>query len=135
MNRVGINGHLTAAVLHLIVYGLQLALRSLSSGLVGRARQSNIKSVGLIIELSHLTAETVDEGEDDDSVLIRHAHVVADEVQEEGRRDVEVVIAHLKWVEAIVWTASLRPDLLGQVKGRRGIFVVLEERKCMSKVT
>lgn len=60
VNCVGINCHLTAAMLDLVVEWLGLPLRILSSRLVDGAWQPNVKSVALVAQLSDLAAETVD---------------------------------------------------------------------------
>ena len=102
MNSIRIDGHLTTAVLDLATCYLLNSMTSPTSA--HRTRQTYVKpaapcvvlvrircsySAWLTIEVGDFGAETVDEGEDDDGVLVWHVHVVADEVQEEGRRDVE----------------------------------------------
>ena len=81
----------------------------------------------LVCEFSDFGAETVDEGEDDDCVLVWHVHIVADEVEEQGGRDVKVVFAHYKRVVAVVGAAVLGTDLLGQLQRGGRILVILEQ--------
>lgn len=141
MNSIRIDGHLTTAVLNLPSCHLLNSMTSPTSA--HRTRQTYVKpaapcvvlvrircsySAWLTIEVGDFGAETVDEGEDDDGVLVWHVHVVADEVQEEGRRDVEGGWAHWERVVAGVGAAAEGWELVGKVQRWGRILIIRKQQ-------
>jgi len=99
-------GDLSAAVLNRLSYYLVSA--AFTDNLL-------VKPIGVVTQVSNLVAETVDQGKYYNSVLVWHVDALADEVQEQGRRNVKWLLLHayllstldLEWVEAVVGTTVL----------------------------
>ena len=60
----------------------------------------------MVAQIYNSIAETVNEGQDDYGVLVGHVYTLADQVKEQSGWNVERLVLHFKWVEAVVRTAA-----------------------------
>ena len=101
VNCLGFYRHFSAAV-----FDCWLNLLCLGSPWCDLRGRPLIKSIRLVAQINNFVAETVNEGQDYNGVLVWHIYTLADQVQEEGSRYVERLVLHFEWVKAVVRTAT-----------------------------